>query len=317
MAMNSNVTIIEPGEISGQIANPNGPDLSGAANDYELMDLWIASVPSRHTRRLYKRTAERFLARLPNGLRGATLTDIQMFRGMELNNMKPLSKHTMMSALRSFFKFAERTNYIVKSPAHVSSNKRPGRDMRERCLEPHEAWGMIGATRNERNKQMLSFLYGTGVRVSELCGLKWGDITWKVVTVSGTPMRLQMARVLGKGDVYRDVPVPAFAQLARPAIALDDDAVFTRSMETHPWPPMHDSSVRAIIREAAIRAGVKKIVTPHWFRHSASSHLQDMGIPPKDVQALLGHASLHTTTGYSHTTFKSAPGDILTGNKPT
>jgi len=291
------------------------PDISGASSDEQLISIWLSqSNLSAHTVRLYSRVAMKLLKWLPKGIKGATVLDISAFE-ISLRKLKMLSKHTEMSAVRSLFRFAERTNYIVKSPAHVHANRRPADRKRQRILSEDEVWALIDHAGSHRNAMMLAFLYGTGVRISEFRMLTWKD---SALAVIGNK-QLQVVTVIGKRGVLRDVPVPLWAEVDRPASADDDDAMFPAVEEgLHPWPAISESALRWIVREAARRAGINRAVSPHWFRHSVCTHLQDHGVPPKDVQVLLGHASLDTTTGYSHADLvrKGAPSDILKRRKP-
>jgi site-specific recombinase XerD len=299
------ITIIAPREDVPAV--PGMVNLSGATTDAQLLDLWLAGCRSEHTKKLYERVGIRLLNHLPHGLRGATVGDVARFEA-SLVYMQPKARHTMMAAARAFFRFAERTSYIPRSPAHIKPNRRPAISMRERCLSADECWRLIDHAGSERNRRVLAFLYGTGVRVSELTWLTWGREFWRG---HGTD-RTQFFTVLGKRDLYRDVPVPLFAQVPRPADALPDDAVFAVDVAgPHPRRAMAAQTVRNVVREAALMAGIKKAVSPHWFRHSACTHLQERGVPPLLVKELLGHASLDTTTGYSHGDFQGAPGNVL------
>lgn len=311
--MTGEIEIIPPGSAAAALKQMElvaRPNISGASTDEQLVSVWLAGVRSPHTARLYNRSAMLLLAHLDKsgvGIVHATVRDVATFEDT-LRHQKDKSRHTIMAAIRSLFRFAERTNYVFKSPAHIRPNRRPPNSMRERCLTEDEVWSLIDHAGSERNARLLRFLYGTGVRISEL---RW--LTWKrLYIVAYEGRKVQVVTVLGKREIVREVAIPGFAELARPADAHDDDAIFpVEEAGLHPWPAIGESTIRWIVREAALLAGIRKAVSPHWFRHSACTHLQDHGVPPKDVQRLLGHASLDTTTGYSHGEFKGAPGDVL------
>lgn len=297
------ITILPP--VTGGLPDipGQGPDVSGVADDIGLIRLWLTDQRSMHTVRFYDRVAAQLLRTLPHGLRGATVADVARFEA-GLGHMKANSKHATMSVVRSLFSFAARTGYVGRSVAHVRKNRRPP-FLASRYLTEEEVWAIIDHAATERDKVLLRFLYSTAVRVSELCGLTWADIR--------TRPSAQDAQFIGKGERPRTVSIPTWVGLMRPEGAGSEDAVFTTAgpNDEHPWKPMHDTTVRKIMREAALLAGIRKKVSPHWFRHAAISHAQDNGVSPVDVMGWVGHGSLETTSRYSHPKANSAPGEKL------
>lgn len=302
--MSSDITILPPGSNAVTVAAPG--DISGAANDADLVALWLSEARSDHTLELYERVAARLLRTLPHGLKRATVSDVKRFED-SLKVMKLNSRYTMMSAIRSLFSFAQKTGYIPLSPAHVRRNRKPAHSSLSKCLTEHEVWAVIDAADGDRDQLLLRFFYGTAVRISELRGLVWADIFIHDNT--------QKAQILGKGGRYRQVPIPAWVKLVRPPEALSDDAVFPAAHGAHPWQPMSESNIRRIIDMAALKAGIKKKVSPHWFRHTALTHIQDKGVDIRKARDLAGHANINTTSGYSHTLDMGVPGDVLERKK--
>lgn len=302
--MSRDVTILPPDTPNLPDVPVRSPDISGAADDTELIRLWLSDQRSPHTVRLYDRVAYKLTRTLPHGLRGATVADIARFEA-GLGHMKPNAKHTEMSAVRSLFSFAARTGYVGRSPAHVRKNRKPSHSSRHKRLQEDEVWRLIDHTVCNRDRILLSFLYGTGLRISEQCALLWSDIL--IVD------KQMVAHVLGKGGLPRFVKIPAWVGLVRPDEARSEDAIFTvaKPGSEHPWRPMSDKNVRRIMREAALAAGIRKPVSPHYFRHSAGSNAEENGVSIVDVQKWLGHLNLTTTSGYLHGKEHSAPGDAL------
>ncbi len=149
-----------------------------------------------------------------------------------------------------------------------------------------------------RDRAMLEVLYATGCRVSELCGL----------TLERLHLEAQFVRCLGKGAKERIVPLgrrglealeaylrdgrPALARAARPTRAL----FLSRSGR-----PIERTRVWRIVKRSAALAGLPPAgVTPHSLRHSFATHLLENGADLRDVQELLGHASVATTEIYTH-----------------
>jgi len=139
---------------------------------------------------------------------------------------------------------------------------------------------------------MLRFLYESGCRVSELCGLTWRDVQ---------PRENGQAQVtiFGKGDKTRHVLISRrlHTELGRLRGEAGPDApVFpSRSGQALDQP-----AVFRVIQAAAKRAGIPQGVSPHWFRHAAASHALDNGAPISLVKEQLGHSSLEVTSVYVH-----------------
>lgn len=146
-----------------------------------------------------------------------------------------------------------------------------------------------------RNAAMLELLYATGIRVAELVSLDMNDVDFANRTV----------RVTGKGNKQRVVPfgVPAMRALrawvddGRPDIAADDsvDALFLGTRGRR----LNQRVAREVVHRMARDARVPDI-SPHALRHSAATHMLDGGADLREVQELLGHASLKTTQRYTH-----------------
>lgn len=146
-----------------------------------------------------------------------------------------------------------------------------------------------------RDAAMMELLYATGIRVGELVGIDIADIDFAQRTV----------RVTGKGDKQRVVPFGAPAaraldqwlQAGRPALACDlsGEALFLGRRGGR----VDQRIVRQVVHREARKAGVPDI-SPHALRHSAATHMLDGGADLREVQEMLGHASLRTTQRYTH-----------------
>lgn len=148
-----------------------------------------------------------------------------------------------------------------------------------------------------RDRAILETLYATGMRVSELTGLKQSHVMEDQ----------QLVRVFGKGSKERLVPIgePAlkwieeYKRRVRVNLAHSkktNDAVFLNARGT----PISRVSVWKIVAEYTKRAGIKKEIHPHTFRHSFATHLLEGGADLRSVQEMLGHADISTTQIYTH-----------------
>ena len=157
----------------------------------------------------------------------------------------------------------------------------------------------IDLTRPEgiRNKAILEILYGCGLRVSELTGLK----------ISNLYLEIDFIKILGKGNKERLVPIGSdaikflrlFMNEIRIHIAVKpgkEDFVFLNNRGN----PISRVMVFLIIKDLADKAGIKKNISPHTFRHSFATHLIEGGADLRAVQEMLGHESITTTEIYTH-----------------
>ena len=152
--------------------------------------------------------------------------------------------------------------------------------------------------RRLRDKTIVELLYGTGIRVGELVALDVRDVD----------MRRGEVRVLGKGRKERVVPLPEMARRAladwlaarrRPGVLAEPLFISIRPRRDNEARRLGDRDVRRILRKRAQGAGISDRVHPHRLRHSYATHLLDMGADLREIQELLGHASLSTTQKYT------------------
>jgi integrase/recombinase XerD len=263
------------------------------SNDPRLIELWLSLKVSSHTRRAYAADIQRFLDFVGNPLAWVTLSDVQAFAaGLELGSLKPASQNRALTAVKSLLSFAQETGYLPFNVG-VAVKLRPNRDsLAQRILEESEVAKLIEAAPEGRDRGLLKLLYVSGVRVSEVCGLKWCDAVPRAeggqITVFGK--RGKTRTVLLKPKSWSQL-------LAIRGDAGPVDAVFqSRKGGGH----LDASQVRRIIYAAAKKAGLEQKVSPHWMRHAHASHALDRNAPIHLVQATLGHASVSTTGRYLH-----------------
>jgi integrase/recombinase XerC len=147
----------------------------------------------------------------------------------------------------------------------------------------------------QRDRALLELLYSSGLRVSELCALRWHDLDLDEGQVT----------VLGKGSKQRVVPVGSHARAAlaawRTEQAVKPDAPVFPGRGGKPITPR---AVQLRLRRIAQRQGLFKRVHPHLLRHTFASHVLESSGDLRGVQELLGHADLGTTQIYTHLDFQ-------------
>ncbi|MFL9458609.1 MULTISPECIES: tyrosine-type recombinase/integrase [Nostocales] len=255
----------------------------------ELIDLWLYGK-SPNTVDGYRRYAERFFLHVNNKrISDCTLMDIHLW-AMTLSKSDN-SKRVAVGAIKSLFSFAKELGVIPSNLGILVKSPKGKNRLAERILTEEQVQLLINATTNKRDRTIVRLLYFAGLRVSELCELKWRDL--KPRGEGG------QITVFGKGDKTRTVLVGAGVWKEICDLkdsAKKDDPVFVSGKGGH----LCRSMVFHIVKNAATRAGIEGNVSPHWLRHSHASHSLDRGAPIHLLQRTLGHSSVAITEMYLH-----------------
>lgn len=205
----------------------------------------------------------------------------------------------ILSALRNFYKFMLSEEKVEVAPTENIRSPKSDRPLPE-VLSLEEIDRMMATIdlshpAGHRNRAILELMYSCGLRVSEVVGLRIGDLF----------IEERVVRVMGKGSKERLVPLSQEAlrqvrlyMLTRPSFRPENkcDHLFLN----HLGHPLSRMSVFNIVRQCADRAGIDKHVSPHSLRHSFATHLLEGGAGIRAVQQLLGHADITTTEIYTH-----------------
>ncbi len=273
-------------------ARPPGPAAfpSQADSDDGLIHLWLHGRPAT-TVRAYQADADRFRAFVAKPLRMVTVGDVQDFSD-SLAHLADASRARSLSAIKSLLSYSHRIGYLAFNVGAPVRLPRLKDTLAERILAEEAVLNMISLEPGPRNKALLRLLYSAGLRVSELCALRWRDVSERDDAAQIT--------VYGKGGKTRHVLLTSGTWGAVRAIRDDagpDDALFRSSRGDG---ALDARQVRRIVAAAARRAGVEGNVSPHWMRHAHASHALDRGAAIHLVQATLGHSSVATTGKYLH-----------------
>lgn len=253
-----------------------------------------------------------FLATRGTDVLSATPEDVRAYAGhLAESDLAVTSRTRMLVSVRGLYRHLVAEGDLAVDPtARLETPRRP--DALPKALSQAEVLAILDALAEDcsegdpvalRNRALVEFLYGTGARVSEACGLGFGDVDLEAALV----------RVLGKRSKERIVPIGTPARRAledyldrgRPAIweaagsgarrRDDADAVFLGVRGRR----MSRQAVWEVIRASAARAGVRSEISPHVMRHSCATHLLEGGADVRIVAELLGHASVSTTQIYT------------------
>jgi integrase/recombinase XerD len=234
--------------------------------------------------------------------RSIKTSDLQQFIEVIAQlGLEASTQSRIISGIRSFYNFLLIENEIKVDPTELLEMPRIGRKLPD-VLSVDEIDVMINAIdlslpNGERNKAMIEMLYGCGLRVSELVNLKLSDLYFVE----------NFIKVTGKGNKQRLVPIGngAIAQVQRYISMIRihqkvkkeaEDVIFLNNRGKG----LTRAMIFSIVKTLAEKAGIRKTISPHTFRHSFATHLVENGADLRSVQEMLGHASITTTEIYTH-----------------
>ncbi|MCJ2038798.1 tyrosine-type recombinase/integrase [Methylobacterium sp. J-059] len=260
-----------------------------ADDDTQMVRLWLARSASPNTRRNYEREARRFLAHVGKPLGQVRIGDLQDYVAGRDGSSATVA--LAASALKSLFTFAQEVGFLrfnIGAAVKVPPIKNT---LAERIMSEADALLMIRQEPDMRNRVLLTVLYGGGLRISEVCGLRWRDLSARDEAGQAT--------IFGKGGKTRAVLLSAATWKVLVALrgeAGPDAPVFL----SRKGGALDPSAAHRVVKAAVTRAGLPAEVSAHWLRHAHASHSLDRGAPIHLVQATLGHASVATTGRYLH-----------------
>lgn len=208
-----------------------------------------------------------------------------------------------ISSLRSFYKFLLKENIVTTSIFDELETPKPDRSLPKFLY--HQEIELIfdsidqSTPLGKRDLVILELLYGSGLRVSELCGICVGDIDYDN----------EMVKVFGKGHKERLVPVnrrtiaalDAYLLNGRPDLLIKSNNITTKHLLlNHHGTELTARGVRVVLNNIIERTSEKIKIHPHMFRHTFATHLLDNGADLRSVQELLGHSHLSSTQIYTH-----------------
>ena len=231
-----------------------------------------------------------------------TTNDLRAFlEHINKEKMSTYSQARIVSGLRAFFRYLLAEEFISKDPTELLEGPRIGRKLPDTLDYPEieKILEVIDLSKPEgtRNRAMIETLYSSGLRVSELVGLKIPNIYFDI----------GFLRVIGKGNKERLVPIgkeamkflKTYLEQVRVHLKIKSDSsayVFLNRRGGK----ISRVLVFQIIKDLVARAGIRKTVSPHTFRHSFATHLIEGGADLRAVQEMLGHESITTTEIYTH-----------------
>ena len=268
--------------------------------------LWLEDGLSKNTLAAYRRDLSMYADWLGDKKQGCrqlnqtTEPELNNYFAARHDSTKATSANRRLTVFKRYFRWALRERFISADPTlKLQSAKQAMRSpsmMSERQVEALLAAPNGDSPLGQRDRAMLELMYASGLRVSELVGLK----TFHASLNDG------VLRVMGKGSKERLVP---FGQVARQALEryLADarwqilDGQQTEDLfVTARGSGMSRVMFWMIVKKYALVADIRTALSPHTLRHAFATHLLNHGADLRAVQLLLGHADISTTTIYTH-----------------
>ncbi|PCJ93218.1 MAG: tyrosine recombinase XerD [Flavobacteriaceae bacterium] len=226
---------------------------------------------------------------------------VQQFIYEVAKTVNPRSQARIISGLKGFFNYLVFEDYRSTNPLDLIESPKIGRKLPD-TLSENEIDAIIDAIdlsklEGERNRAMLETLYGCGLRVSELIGLRISDLFFDE----------DFIKVTGKGDKQRFVPIgkinKKYIGIYRKEVRVHqtiqkgfEDTLFLNRRGKQ----LSRAMVFTIIKQLAEKIGLHKSISPHTFRHSFATHLLQNGADLRAIQQMLGHENITTTEVYMH-----------------
>ncbi|MDP1695699.1 MAG: tyrosine-type recombinase/integrase [archaeon] len=232
------------------------------------------------TVRNYSFFAEKFLQKTNKTTEELNQQDVKLYLSSLFDSK---SKNTVMLAAAAL-KFL----YIEVLKKDFEQIRMPKKDNPlPEVLIKDEVRKLIDSADTNKSRLIISLLYSTGLRVSELVNLKIEDLN--LTEKTGWVRR-------GKGAKDRMFVISESLSKELENYFKDKGNIYVFSKDK----PLTTRNIQKIVKNARIRAGLNKRVTPHTLRHSFATHLLEQGTDIRMIQILLGHSSLNTTTVYTH-----------------
>jgi len=301
-------------EVAHSQATPSGGELPLEVEEF-LIHLQVEKGRSPLTISAYRRDLHRYLRFLVargSTMSAATPADVAAYAGLlRADGLAASSVTRMLASVRTAHRWLAAEGVYLHDPAMTVELPRLPEPL-PKALSEEQVMLLLNAVEDAvvssrgdefalRDRALLELLYGTGTRVSEVCGIGFGDID----------LEGALLRVMGKRSKERIVPLgrhavrtlAAWIEDGRPALVPkqwrsrdDAGAVFLGSKGSR----LTRQGIWLILQKRSLAAGLSpSLLSPHVLRHSCATHLLDNGADIRTVQEMLGHASVSTTQIYT------------------
>ena len=257
---------------------------------------------SKHTQTCYQHDAEEFIKYLEQKkmkIEKVKLSHLRAYLGNIYTDKESSTMARKLSALKAFFKFLKRENYIKDNHAELLSVPKR-RQKLPSFLNIDEIYVLLNSpdsetTQGVRDKSILELFYATGMRLSELVGLD----------LKSFEKDFSRVKVLGKRNKERFIPVGRAASSALEEYIKVRKKLFKKNESeafflSQQGGRLSSRQVARIVDKYIMKASLNRKISPHSLRHTFATHLLENGADLRAIQELLGHVNLSTTQRYTH-----------------
>jgi integrase/recombinase XerD len=226
----------------------------------------------------------------------------QYVASLQRSQLAPASISRNIVAVRTFFKYLQLEGVVEDNPAELIATQKMWERV-PKVLSPRQVETFLQSPRKrdsfwQRDRALLEVLYASGCRVSEVCGLRHIDLM----------LKQRQLKCRGKGGKERLVPIgrraiaaiEAYQAELRPVLAARAGGACEAVFLSRTGRPLDRIQVWRLVKAYARRSGIDPDISPHSLRHSFATHLLAGGADLRQVQEMLGHASIQTTQIYTH-----------------
>ena len=267
--------------------------------DWTIVQQWLRSKRSPHTRRSYTRNITVFYQAFSGRpLASITLTDMQDYADL-MKRLHPEEESTQaqyLATVKSLFTFAHKLGFLTFNVGAALQLPQAKNKLAERILDQTQLHKILiqAEKSTPRNYLLILLLYASACRCTEICGLRWRDCQRNRDGGQVT--------VLGKRNKTRSIPLPPKVwqqlQAYKPEKANPNDYVFPSRQTSRQGQRLTEGRVWQIVSGIAHGAGID--ASPHFLRHTHATKALENRVSLKLLQDTLGHESLATTGRYTH-----------------
>ena len=270
-------------------------------NDIFFISMYISKKKSPGTKRMYTTELKMLGAWAEKPLAHINSWDMHKYNEYlqtQYNNEKTIQRK--YSTIRGFYKWLVDMDVIAADPTEDAIEPlTPNYNPLERVLTQEEVIAILNAAKkNARNYALIAVLATTGLRVAEVCSMRWCDFRKR-------QQGGYSVKVVRKGNkeqmvhIRQDV-MDALLRFRKSSLDQSDKNEVFSVLYAKKMKPITETQVRKIVASVVKDAGIQLEVTPHWFRHTFATLSLSSGASPRDVQSAMNHANLKTTEIYLH-----------------
>ncbi len=259
---------------------------TSATTDEQVLAMWLMNK-SQGAMKTYISSIKQFLEFVNLPIPQIKIDDIFLYRNSLIQRgYAPATVTTKLMTVKSLFSFAYKIGYISFNVASIVRGMKDQDNLNQKILRAEDINKLLSIIDHRVHHTMVKVLVNTGLRVSELCQLRWCDLRDNLITIHGKGSKTRVISI--SDELLRDL-----LYLYRP--------YNTFIFSTRTGKPISRSNVHTYLKKYLKKAGVNESASCHWLRHTFASTALANGADLLLVSKTLGHDNISTTSRYLHT----------------